>query len=98
MMKLWSHLLKTSVMHFVIKKREDRDYDYWNNRNLVVCFVDSLQNLLDGLKRGVITDVFFPEVNLLKRIKSQEVLENVKAYLEKTLRRYNQTNDINVFF
>ena len=76
MHKLWSHLIKvrqnvavvvyssflfqTSVMHLALRSSED----YWNNSNLVTCFVDSLRNLLDGLKKDQIQDVFFPEVKV----------------------------------
>ena len=81
MAKLWSHLLKvrmddlendliyefklkTTVMHQVM---ETKNYgDYWKNDNLPDCFIDSVQRLLDGLKSGNISDIFFPEVDKLK--------------------------------
>ena len=56
--------LKTTVMHQVM---ETKNYgDYWKNDNLPNCFIDSVQRLLDGLKSGNISDIFFPEVNKLK--------------------------------
>ena len=35
---------------------------FWNNGNLVNCFVETLRHLISGLENGVIADVFFPEV------------------------------------
>ena len=51
---------QTSVMHMVVAEPKD----YWANDNLPICFIDSLKNLLDGLRRGEIADVFFPQVNI----------------------------------
>ena len=48
-------------MHQVLRKPKS----YWNNENLVTCFMDSLRNLLDGLKRKSITDVFFTNVRIM---------------------------------
>ena len=42
----------------------NKNGDYWRNDNLPKCFVDSVQRLLDGLKSGNISDIFFPEVKL----------------------------------
>ena len=51
-------------MHQVM---ETKNYgDYWKNDNLPNCFIDSVQRLLDGLKSGNISDIFFPEVDKLK--------------------------------
>lgn len=47
-------------MHMVVAEPKD----YWANDNLPICFIDSLKNLLDGLRRGEIADVFFPQVNI----------------------------------
>jgi len=94
MAKLWSHLLKTSVMHMVVAEPKD----YWANDNLPTCFIDSLKNLLDGLRRGEIADVFFPQVNLLGRIKNPQVISDVVGYIERKLRAFKQTGDILIFF
>jgi len=80
MMKLWSHLLK------VVKKSED----YWNNENLVKCFVDSLRNLLNGLRKGSVTDIFFPNVNLLDKIKNKQVILDIVGLLDKIITRYDR--------
>ena len=40
--------------------RQDRDY--WKIDNLNICFVDCIRNLWIGLQKGVIADVFFPDV------------------------------------
>ena len=45
-------------MHHVI--RQERDY--WKIDNLNICFVDCIRNLWIGLQKGVIADVFFPDV------------------------------------
>ena len=51
---------KTTVMHQVMENK--RIGDYWKNDNLPKCFIDAVQRLLDGLKSGNISDIFFPEV------------------------------------
>lgn len=94
MAKLWSHLLKTSVMHRV----REQPRDYWRNENLPNCFIDSLTNLLNGLKSREITDIFFPQVNLLHRIKNPQVIDDVVGYMERKLRVYYQKRDILAFF
>merc|ERR1719282_1176254 len=106
MAKLWSHLLKTTVMHQVIETNlnllsfpETKTYgDYWKNDNLPNCFIDSVQRLLDGLKSGNISDIFFPEVNLLQRIKNPEVMNSIIGFLERKMRSFKQNGDILVFF
>merc|ERR1719430_1268727 len=89
-MKLWSHLLKTSVMHLVIKTRAD----FWNNKNLENCFVRALQNLLEGMNKDLVPDVFFPEVNLLDRIKSKQVKKDTVGWLNNALNRYSRTGNV----
>jgi len=86
MMKLWSHLLKTSVMHQVVRKSKD----YWNNENLVICFMDSLRNLLDGVRKDSITDIFFPKLNLLDRIKNKQVIHDNIGLLDRIITRYDR--------
>merc|ERR1711892_606962 len=90
MLKLWSHLLKTSVMHQVLLKPKT----YWNNENLVTCFMDSLRNLLEGLRRKSITDVFFPHVNLLDRIKKQQVIQDNIGQLDRIVRRFDREGEV----
>ena len=87
--KLWSHLLKTSVMHHVLETKSQ----YWNNANLEKCFVDTLRRLLLGLQESSITDVFFPSVNLLDRIKAQ-VKGEISTWLERSVRRYDRTRRV----
>jgi len=94
MQKIWSHLIKTSTMNLVMKK----SLAFWNNGNLTVCFVESLSYLIEGLKRDVICDVFFPEVNLLDRIKDKQVVADVVNHLQNKIRRYEQSGDILVIF
>ena len=94
MAKLWSHLLKTSVMHRV----REQPRNYWSEYNLPNCFIDSLENLLKGLKSRQIIDVFFPQVNLLHRIKNPQVIDDVVGYIERKLRAFNQEGDILAFF
>ena len=47
-------------MHHVLRQ----DMSYWNNSNLQTCFIDCLTNLWIGLEKGLISDIFFPEVSL----------------------------------
>ena len=88
--KLWSHLLKTSVMHHVLRT----PVSYWNNANLEKCFIDSLRNLLEGLREDNISDIFFTEVNLLDRIKTKQVKKDCTIWLEKILRKYDRTGRV----
>ena len=54
-------------MHQVLNKPKS----YWNNENLVMCFMDSLRNLLEGLRINSINDVFFPNVCCMQKFKKQ---------------------------
>ena len=47
-------------MHHVIRQREV--LNYWDNGNLQTCFIECIRNLWMGLQKGLIADVFFPEV------------------------------------
>ena len=87
--KLRSHLLKTSVMHHVLETKSQ----YWNNANLEKCFVDTLRRLLLGLQESSITNVFFPSVNLLDRIKAQ-VKGEISTWLERSVRKYDRTRRV----
>ena len=49
----------------------ERSVAFWNNENLVVCFVEALIHLNEGLKRGDIRDVFIPEVKSNQLLKLQ---------------------------
>ena len=77
-------------MHHVLKTPKD----YWNNANLEKCFVDSTRNLLEGLREDSITDIFFPTVNLLDRIKNPQVKKDCIAWLDKLLRKYDRTGSV----
>ena len=68
--------------------------EFWNNSNLEKCFVDSLRSLLVGLRRDSITDKFFPEVNLLDRIKNPQVKKNCIEWLDRLLRKYDRTGSV----
>merc|ERR1712170_122668 len=92
--KLWSHLIKTSVLHLVVRKPDC----FWDNSNLSNCFIAAIQNLVTGLEKGKITDIFHPQVNLLDRITNDELLEDIEIYFNRKLRKFNDTDDILVFF
>ena len=77
-------------MHHVLKTPTG----YWNNANLEKCLTDCLRNLLEGLKEDSITDIFFPEVNLLDRIKSGQVKKDCTSWLDKLLRKYDRTGRV----
>ena len=47
-------------MHHALRQ----DPSYWNNSNLQTCFIDCITNLWIGAQKGLIRDVFFPEVKL----------------------------------
>jgi len=93
-LKLKSHLLKTSVMHHVLRQ----DPEYWNNNNLQTCFVDCIRNLWIGLQKRIIKDIFFPEFNMLDRIADDQVLGNCCTWLDGLIKKHNRTDQISVFF
>ena len=37
---------------------------FWEETDLETCFIAALDNLLTGLKKNSIPDIFFPEVSL----------------------------------
>ena len=75
MQKIWSHLIKVLLTYVLFKSNiltfktstmnlvMERSVAFWNNENLVLCFVQALSYLTEGLERKDIRDVFFPEVN-----------------------------------
>jgi len=88
--KLWSHLLKTVVMHQVLVTPAR----YWKEENLPNCFIDCMKKLLKGLDSYVITDLFFPQVNLVDRIKKDEVIENIVKNIQRKINAYEEDGDI----
>merc|ERR1711892_336170 len=94
MTQLKSHLLKTVVMHHVIRQ----DPKYWSNGNLQMCFVDCIRNLMMGLHRKSITDVFFPEFDMLDRIREGQVLVQACTWLDGLIKKHNIKDTISVFF
>ena len=57
---------QTSVMHLVM----ETEANFWENSNLDVCLVKSLENLLCGFQQDSITDVFFPKVVAPQKLNS----------------------------
>ena len=56
--KIKSFVIKVVVMKKILSEPEN----YWNNKNLDVCFIECLKALKDGLKEKSITDIFYPKV------------------------------------
>ena len=56
--KIKSFIIKVVVMKEILRRPEN----YWNNKNLEICFIDCLEALKDGLKEKSITDIFYPKV------------------------------------
>jgi len=93
MTNLWSHLLKTQVMHHVLRQ----DMSYWNNSNLQTCFIDCLTNLWIGLEKGLISDIFFPEFNMLDRIDGK-MRKQLVSWLDGMIRKYHRSGSIAAVF
>ena len=42
----------------------ETDQEYWREENIETCFVDSIKNLVQGLKANAIIDIFFKKVDV----------------------------------
>jgi len=96
-LKLWSHLLKTSVMNHALRNQTSPGGDYWNNKNLTKCFVDCMRNLWVGLQKQSIKDIFFPEFNMLDRL-DHTILEQCCKWLDNLIKKHTSTESVTTFF
>ena len=73
-------------MHKLIEVRQGNSHSCWNDGNLDVCFEDALRSWKSGIYSGI-PDVFFPDLNLMKRIsKHGQALDDAVEFLRKVLR------------
>ena len=74
-----------------------RDARQWEHVNFAVCTEYCLRDLLTGLKQDHISEVFFPNVNLLDRV-DNEAKAHCQRELEKKMVDFDYTSDISLIF
>ena len=91
LLKFWSHLLKTVVMNKLVAAHSKSiltrfvgNSDCWDKGNLEECLIDCIKAWVKGIDGGI-PDVFFPELNLMKRIRSVQAKQNTKEFLKTLL-------------
>ena len=81
MEKIWSHAIKVAAIHEV---RKNPDKEHWHEARLPLRFQDIRNALQRYLSNEKMTDPFYPEVNMMDRIKSTDVKQGVAKYLSRT--------------
>eukprot|EP00090_Calanus_glacialis_P016007 TRINITY_DN25115_c0_g1_i1.p1 TRINITY_DN25115_c0_g1~~TRINITY_DN25115_c0_g1_i1.p1 ORF type:complete len:479 (-),score=90.59 TRINITY_DN25115_c0_g1_i1:30-1439(-) len=81
MEKIWSHAIKTAALHEVLK---NPDQQHWHEAKLPFRLTDIRNSMQKYLSNEKMTDVYFPTVNMMERIKSTNVKAGVAKYLERS--------------
>ena len=81
MEKIWSHAIKTAALHEVLK---NPDQQHWHEAKLAFRLADIRNSMQKYLSNEKMTDVYFPTVNMMERIKSTNVKAAVAKYLERS--------------
>jgi len=96
MNKSWSHLIKTIVMHEVLKNHST---EFWNERHLVSRFVGTLRIWHANFKDMQVMDLFFIQMNLMDRIsKYHQAISDVRGFLGNLLARYDRESNLTFLF
>ena len=82
---IWSHAIKTAALHEVLK---NPDQQHWHEAKLPFRLKDIRNSMEKYLRNGKMTDVYFPTVNMMERIKSTNVRAGVAKYLERSSQNY----------
>ena len=80
MEKIWSHAIKVAAVHEVLK---NPDKVHWHEARLPLRFQDIRSAMQRYLSNEKMTDPFYPEVNMMERIKSTNVKQGVAKYLSR---------------
>ena len=81
MEKIWSHAIKTAALHEVLKSPDNQ---HWHEGKLPFRFADIRNAMQKYLSNEKMTDVYFPTVNMMERLKSTNVKAGVAKYLERS--------------
>eukprot|EP00092_Neocalanus_flemingeri_P010704 GFUD01011530.1.p1 GENE.GFUD01011530.1~~GFUD01011530.1.p1 ORF type:complete len:475 (+),score=103.02 GFUD01011530.1:143-1567(+) len=81
MEKIWSHAIKTAALHEVLKNPNEQ---HWHEAKLPFRFADIRNAMQQYLSNEKMTDVYFPSVNMMERVKSKNVKAGVAKYLERS--------------
>ena len=84
MLKIWSHAIKVAAIKEVLK---NPDKDHWHEAKLPQRFAEIRNALQEYLRREVMPDPYFPEVNLLKRIKSSKIKQELSRHLSNSAKK-----------
>ena len=79
--KIKSFVIKTAAMHAVLHRPNPEE---WAERLLAERYYEVQRILQNGLLTDNLPDVFFPSINLMKRIKNPDLKIEVGMYLERT--------------
>ena len=79
--KIWSYALKNAGLWEVYKFP---NLDHWSLCNLEDRFFGIRESLADYLEDDKLPDLFFPDLNMMKRIKSVQVKKGTGKYLRRT--------------
>ena len=82
MEKIWSYAIKMAAVKEVLK---NPDKEHWHEARLPLRFQEIRSAMQRYLSNEKMTDPFYPEVNMMERIKSTNVKQGVAKYLS----RYN---------
>ena len=91
MEKIWSHAIKVAAIHEVLK---NPDKDHWHEARLPLRFQEIRNAMQRYLSNEKMTDPFYPEVNMMERIKSTNVKQGVAKYLDRSARGAGDAKDI----
>ena len=81
MEKVWSHAIKVAAIHEVL---ENPDPGHWHEARLELRFAELRSALGRYLGIGYMADPYFPEINMMDRIKNPNLRQEVATYLSRS--------------
>ena len=78
MEKVWSHAIKVAAIHEVLK---NLNKGHWHEARLELRLAELRSALERYLRTGIMTDPYFPEINMMDRIKNPILKQEVATYL-----------------
>ena len=91
MEKIWSHSIKMAVLHEVSKNPNP---EHWHEAKLPDRYMDIRNSMQGYLKQSKMIDIFYPEINMMDRIKNTNVKTQIATYLERTGKQFKQAGKI----